>query len=144
MIWNIFRYTGGIKRSNRDNPDFIYIILKVFVHKRTIKHAFLPTKSALLPVVIKFQRSAQLNTYLCSFLLLFIKTTDLKSERYEYKSHNILRCLFQYNILTNTWVYIYMATNKAPQLNSLSQCIHQYTSNLYRRTNQSRTNLSHH
>lgn len=75
MIWNIFRYTGGIKRSNRDNPDFIYIILKVFVHKRTIKHAFLPTKSALLPVVIKFQRSAQLNTYLCSFLLLFIKTT---------------------------------------------------------------------
>lgn len=75
MIWNIFRYTGGIKRSNRDNPDFIYIILKVFVQKRTIKHAFLPTKSALLPVVIKFQRSAQLNTYLCSFLLLFIKTT---------------------------------------------------------------------
>lgn len=45
---------GGIKRSNRDNLDFIYIILKVFVYKWIIKYVFLFIKLVLFFVVIKF------------------------------------------------------------------------------------------
>lgn len=47
--------------------------MNVFVHTQTIKHAFLPIKSALLPGVITCQRSAQVLS-MFFFLLLFIKT----------------------------------------------------------------------
>lgn len=75
---------------------------------------------------------------------LLKKTNYLEVWKVQWISKSLYFELFILIQYFDKYMGLYMATNKAPQLNILSQCIHQYTSNLYAWTNQSRTSLSHH